>query len=277
MARISRLTVLSVIHFLVFTVAQTPTQTTNQPDYCGTTWTSVYSPTYTLYGDPPNPTPPLPCPGIYSPQDGFCCSESCIWCADYSICLLPGVGDNGTTINSTSTASVPPPSGTGADRCRCPDGTPVYALPLETCVSRNPFWNGCPGNMLKGLCCAGAGVILTRPPDTATTTQSDEHYIHTSNDPNTEWDDYSPVCTGNTALFTVTTDESGAESTSSLPPGISYSNPLCYTCPLYTRSSTASKAAAPRTAMPAVITAGPLHERVGNGLVFGAALVAAVL
>lgn len=46
------------------------------------------------------------------------------------------------------------------------------------------------------------------------------------------------VCTGGTAVFNVTTAADGAVGTTTLPPGLGYTQTRCFTCPLYTRTST---------------------------------------
>ncbi|GAB7351851.1 hypothetical protein MBLNU459_g2408t1 [Dothideomycetes sp. NU459] len=182
--------------------------------YCTTAPSSVYSPSYTLY-DPnamPQVTPPLPCPGVYAVQQGYCCSNG-------FDCL----------------------SGDGT--CTCPNGTLVYSLPLAPCVTQNPDYSGCPGNMMAGLCCSGPGIFMG------------SDYNGT-----VSW----PVCTFGTAVFNVTTAADGTVATTTLPPGISATNTICGTCPLYTRSSTKTSAGlAPRTQ-------GPMFTRVAEVAALGA-------
>lgn len=166
-------------------------------DYCTTAPSSVYRPS--LFSDiNPTPTiiPPLPCPGVYATQEGYCCSGG-ISC--------PG---NGT--------------------CNCPNGTLVYSLPLAPCVTQNPYYSGCPGNMLGGLCCSGPGIFL-------------------QGEYGEGWS--TPMCNHGTAVYNVTTAADGTVGTTTLPPGVSYTETRCFTCPLYTRTSTSSAAAA-RTARP---------------------------
>ncbi|KAF2815131.1 uncharacterized protein BDZ99DRAFT_515884 [Mytilinidion resinicola] len=148
------------------------------------------------FGDEsPTVTPPLPCPGWYATQQGYCCSD--------------GINCSGGT-------------------CTCPNGTLVYSLPLAPCVSENPQWTGCPGNMMHGLCCSGPGIFMSGP------------Y-------NGTWS--TAVCDQGTAVFNVTTAMDGKVGTTTLPPGISYTETRCFTCPLYTRT-TSSKGLAARTMAP---------------------------
>ncbi|KAF2149208.1 hypothetical protein K461DRAFT_270834 [Myriangium duriaei CBS 260.36] len=253
-------------------LAQTilPTTTTT-PAYCGTTWTSVYSPTYTFPDSSPTITPPLPCPGAYSPQDGFCCSGSCIACPGAAICG-PSVGNSSTnaTLNARSPldldSSALLPRG-DASKCTCPDGVPLFSFPLDPCVSANPFYSGCPGNMAGGVCCSGPGIGYNF--SVASTTETDPNFAGAETS-------YTPICMYNTALYSVTTFGDGEKSTSTYPPGVGYSNTICFTCPLYTRSTSSSKGGAARTAAPAVITQGPLLGRLVNGVALGVA-VAGVL
>lgn len=176
-------TLLSLILLIPTTLAQ-------DPAYCTTSWTSVYAPTYVLpFSTTPTVIPPLPCPGAYAVQEGTCCNDTAYSCA------------NGF--------------------CTCPNGTVIYSAPLAPCATINPFYSGCPGNMLDGLCCSGPGIFQNGPYSASA-------------------DQLTPVCTMGTALCTVTTQNDGLVSTRTLPPSISYTDSVCGTCPLYTRTSTAS-------------------------------------
>jgi len=106
--------------------SQTPIPSAT-PAYCTTAPTSVYSPTYRQFAPTPRVTPPIPCPGAYAIQNGVCCSNG-------FDCLNPG--------NNT---------------CTCVGGPLLWSMPLEPCVTQNPYYSGCPGNMLRGLCCSGPG------------------------------------------------------------------------------------------------------------------------
>ncbi|KAF2761835.1 hypothetical protein EJ05DRAFT_472792 [Pseudovirgaria hyperparasitica] len=176
------------IAIAVTTNPQTPT---SLPSYCTTAPSSVYIPTYTLSGDDDTSTPPLPCnKATYATQEGYCCSNG-IACA------------NG--------------------ECTCPNGTLIYSLPLEPCVTLNPYYSGCPGNILRDLCCSGPGVFAYA-----------EEYGGSMT---------TPQCWhGATQVWTRTTMPGGEVVTSTLPPGISYTETRCFTCPLYTRSSTGAAA-----------------------------------
>lgn len=164
-------------------------------DYCATAPSSIYTPPYTIAYSTPSVIPPIPCNGIYAIQEGYCCSNgfSC-----------PGDGT-----------------------CSCSNGTLIYSLPLAPCVTQNPYYSGCPGSMLAGLCCSGPGIFMQGP------------Y-------NATWS--TAVCNHGTAIYNITTATDGAIGTTTLPPGISYTQTRCFTCPLYTRTSSA--AAAVRTAKP---------------------------
>jgi hypothetical protein len=75
----------------------------------------------TFPSQPGDVIPPIPCTGGYLVQQGQCCN-----------------GNNAPC--------------TGTDI--------IWQLPLASCVTVNPQYNGCPGNMLLGVCCSGAGVAL---------------------------------------------------------------------------------------------------------------------
>ncbi|GAM89975.1 hypothetical protein ANO11243_080150 [Dothideomycetidae sp. 11243] len=208
-------------------IPSSATNTTATPTYCGTTWVSVYSPTYTIDFDIPSITPPLPCPGAYSTQDGACCSGSCISCPNFAFC--------GPSAGNISARSIED----GGDRCTCSDGELLYSMPLDPCVKENPFYSGCPGNMAEGVCCSGPGLFFSSNYSSSTTaslvaTSADLDGFGGETEATTT---YTPVCSSGTALFSLVT-EAGATSTSTYPPGVGYSNTLCYTCPLYTRTST---------------------------------------
>jgi hypothetical protein len=70
-----------------------------------------------------------------------------------------------------------------------------------------------------------------------------------------------------TAVFNVTTAVDGTVGTTTLPPGISYTDTRCYTCPLYTRT-TSSSALAARTMAPEEIVV----KVVAVGALLGGAL-----
>ena len=256
--------------------AQLTTPTTTTPSYCGTTWVSVYSPTYTIEMDLPQETPPLPCPGAYSTQDGACCSGSCISCPSFSFCG-PSAGNSSS---SSSSSSANPPVGAVQDsgsvarsNCTCPDGVLLYALPLDPCVANNPFYSGCPGNMAEGVCCSGPGIGYSPVSSSGSSSGSSSSTTATATDGELapETTVLTPVCRYDTALWSVTTLPDGERSTSTYPPGVGYSNTICGTCPLYTRTST-SKGAAGRTAAAPRVTGG-----LGWGLVEGVVVGAAVL
>jgi len=167
--------------------------TTRAQDYCTTapTYSSIWEPTITFSESNPTVTPPLPCPAWYAVQEGYCCS-------------------NGFQCSGGS--------------CTCPNGTLIYSLPLAPCVSQNPQWSGCPGNMMQGLCCSGPGIFV-------------------GGDYNGTWS--TAACIGGgTAVFNVTTASDGTVGTTTLPPGISYTETRCFTCPLYTRTTSSSAFAA---------------------------------
>src|ERR1700743_1874934 len=73
--------------------------------------------------------PPLPCPGEYVAPRGICCAAKFDWTAE---------------------------------RCHGANHVPVWAIPLAPCVTQNPRWSGCPGNIIDGLCCSGPDVIGER-------------------------------------------------------------------------------------------------------------------
>jgi hypothetical protein len=175
------------------------TTATPSPDYC-TSW-SVKTWTFSDYFANPTSTltPPLPCPGWYSSQQGYCCSGNSIRCS--------------------------------GKQCSCPDGSLVYTLPLAPCVTNNPNWSGCPGNMMGNLCCSGPGIAIFGTPSDANVTGS--------------W----PECIGGTEIFRISAVADATTTrtvTTTMPPGISYTETRCFTCPLYTKTST-SRAAAERT------------------------------
>jgi len=299
------------------TSAQSPSTTTSKPAYCGTEWYSVYAPTYTIFDESPSATPPLPCPGIYTPQNGFCCSGHCVSCPGYSGCLLSNVNLSSSTsypnlinytIPSTETLRLTgrgldafdllarsningsnsgdelgfePPNAAG---CSCSDGDIVYQLPFEPCVEGNPFYTGCPGNMGVGICCSGPGISFDNPDDddddgpstsedwginNADTNTCSASVVPSVNAPESSW---SATCMYNTALYAVSTLEDGTATTSTLPPGIGYSNTRCYTCPLYTSSTpgTEPSRTAGAAGAAALITAGPVSNNLVRGAVIGA-------
>ncbi|KAI6354657.1 hypothetical protein MCOR25_008514 [Pyricularia grisea] len=67
------------------------------------------------------PVPPLPCTGAYDAEKGVCCKSTDPNC-----------------------------SGSGVE----------WQLPLAPCVTSNPLYNGCPGNMLNNVCCESARVAF---------------------------------------------------------------------------------------------------------------------
>jgi hypothetical protein len=110
---------------------------------------------------------PLPCPGEYVAHAGICCA-----------------GRYSSTLN----------------RCHGNSQTPLWTLPLAPCVSQNPAWSGCPGNMFDGLCCSGAEFVGQR----------------------VEHGNWKPAeCQGGgTVVFSVTTSKNGQVSTYTPPPGL---------------------------------------------------------
>jgi hypothetical protein len=137
--------------------------TAADPDYCTA---------HPKHATHPNPDAhflaPLPCPGEYAAVRGVCCAGKFDW---------------------------------AAARCHGHEHTPVWALPLAPCVSQNPNWSRCPGNMMDGLCCSGAEIVGAR----------------------VERGKPRPAeCQGGgTAVFTVSTLPGGTASTTvSLPPGM---------------------------------------------------------
>jgi hypothetical protein len=112
--------------------------------------------------------PPIPCPGVYAIHRGICCAAKFDWLAD---------------------------------RCHGHDHSPAWTLPLAPCVTANPFWSGCPGNMMDGLCCSGAELVgerVERGRFQAAQCQG-----------------------GGTAVFSVTKLPGGGASTVTPPPGMS--------------------------------------------------------
>ncbi|KAF2179122.1 hypothetical protein K469DRAFT_801851 [Zopfia rhizophila CBS 207.26] len=85
--------------------------------------------------------------------------------------LLPGLPHNRTPPSTyhlttyswhTLTSLIAPLPCSGycsSDFCACPNGTVVWNLPVEPCVSQNPFWPWCPGNILQELCCSGRQIF----------------------------------------------------------------------------------------------------------------------
>ncbi|KAI6290908.1 hypothetical protein MCOR07_008665 [Pyricularia oryzae] len=67
------------------------------------------------------PVPPLPCTGAYDAEKGLCCKS--------------------TDPN-------------------CSGGGVEWQLPLAPCVTSNPLYRGCPGNMLNNVCCESARVAF---------------------------------------------------------------------------------------------------------------------
>lgn len=183
------------IALFVYTLLLTNTVAFAQ-DYCTTAPSSVYSPTYSPFTYA-TVVPPIPCDGQYAIQQGYCCKSGfdCI-----------------NAQNNT---------------CTCLGGPLLWKLPLAPCVTQNPYYSGCPGNMLDGLCCSGPGVFMQG----------------LYNDTVNSW----PVCNGCTAVFNATTAADGTVQTTTLPPGISYTNTVCGTCPLtagvYAKPSTTKSSA----------------------------------
>jgi hypothetical protein len=89
--------------------AQTPT-----PSYCASAPSSIYIPSYTLQGSSPTVTPPLPCPGVYAVQEGYCCSNG--FSCSGGTCTCP----NGhSSSRSPSRLASPKTLSTAAVRATC--------------------------------------------------------------------------------------------------------------------------------------------------------------
>lgn len=170
--------------------AATKTTKTAPYDYCTSTSTAGLS---TATPDENEVISPIPCSGLYTVQAGFCCQ--------------------GGSLNVTCEES----------DCECPGSDEWWQLPLDDCVENNPLWSGCPGNMLKGLCCSGPGIGVGLA-------------------------DSSPDCLdGGTPVFTVRT-ANGTASTSTFPPSSTTGVSITSAATLLTTST--SPGAAGRTAAP---------------------------
>lgn len=206
---------LPVLTWLVATaIAQTtttPSTTTTGTapyDYCTSTTSaedSIFTP------DANDVIPPIPCQGAYYVQEGFCC-----------------MGLNSTCVDGD---------------CDCIDSDAWWQLPLDDCVQNNPQWSGCPGNMMKGLCCSGPDVAL-------------------------EGAELTPVCPTGTPVFTVRTTN-GTTSTSTFPEasttGMSITLLSSPTATSLTTSS--SPGAAGRTAAPGEVLLAAMALAGAGGLV----------
>jgi len=122
------------------TVAQTQARlalTTNRPTLADTPAYCTTAPQGHRY-PPSDITPPIPCAAAYEVQKGLCCH-------------IVTLGD---TLTGPVTLSGPQTcTGTGVS----------FQIPLAPCVSVNPWWNGCPGNMMSGTCCNGPGLFVGNP------------------------------------------------------------------------------------------------------------------